>query len=373
MRSIELFSRDLRRLGHEVYIFAPDYPECSDEAYIYRFSSVPAPSAPGFRIPIPYRPNIMDKVKKLDLDIVHSHSPFLMGRLASAVSRKTNLPLVFTYHTRYEAYVHYLPFGRKPARRLTKKYTLDYCSKCDLVIAPTSYVKRYLREDCYFTPIEVVPTGVDLDRYEHGNPHWMRRRYRFAATDKVLLYVGRLGEEKNLHFLLETVKDLMAQKDNLYLMVVGGGPDEKEFRELIQSWQLEHRIIFSGMVSPRKVIDYYLGADLFVFPSVTETQGLVTLEAMAAGLPVIAMDREGPAEVINDGVDGLLIPPKKGAFKKAINRILDDQEYCQKMGQAAIAKARALSSMAMAKKMETVYNQLREKKSNNQKKDKTFF
>lgn len=361
VRSIDLFSRELRRLGHEVYIFAPDYYDSKEEEFVYRFPSVPTPNAPGFRLPIPYMPKLTETIENLDLDVIHTHSPFLMGRLASALSKKLDLPLVFTYHTKYEQYVHYVPFARKAARRVTIKLTRDFCQRCDAVVAPTGYVKKLLEQEGITTPIEIIPTGVDLEKFRDGNRNWLRRRYRFRDEDEILLYVGRLGEEKNLPFLLEVVREMMKKNPNLYLILVGGGPDEKEFRRMVNDWDLEHRIIFTGVVGPRKVIDYYLGADVFVFPSVTETQGLVILEAMAAGLPAVAMNREGPSTVIKSGEDGILVQPNKTSFKQGLLKILENPELREEMGARAMQKARGLSSVEMAARLEKLYQKLLER------------
>ncbi len=358
VRSIDLFSKELRRLGHEVYIFAPDYYDGKEEEYVYRFPSVPTPNAPGFRLPIPYLPKLTETIGNLDLDIIHTHSPFLMGRLSSALAKKLRLPLVFTYHTKYEQYVHYVPFARKTARRVTIKLTRDFCQRCDAVVAPSAYVKKFLEEEGITTPIEVIPTGVDLEKFRDGSRSWVRRRYRFQKDDIILLYVGRLGAEKNLPFLLDLTRDLMKINPRIHLLLVGGGPDEKEFREMVNEWDLEQRIIFTGIVSPRKVIDYYLGADVFVFPSVTETQGLVILEAMAAGLPVVAMNREGPATVINSGEDGILVQPNKTSFKQGLLKILENPQVREEMGGKAQVKARNLSSGEMAARLERLYQGL---------------
>jgi len=358
VRSIDLFSRELRSLGHEVYIFAPDYYDSKEEKFVYRFPSVPTPNAPGFRLPIPYMPKLTGTIENLDLDIIHTHSPFLMGRLASALAKKLELPLVFTYHTKYEQYVHYVPFARKTARRVTIKLTRDFCQRCDAVIAPTEYVKKMLEREGITTPIEIIPTGVELDKFRDGSTNWLRRRYRFQKEDEILLYVGRLGEEKNLPFLLEVVRDLMKKNPRLYLLLVGGGPDEKQFRRMVNDWDLEHRIIFTGVVSPRKVVDYYLGADVFVFPSVTETQGLVILEAMAAGLPVVAMNREGPSTVIDSGKDGILVQPNKTSFKQGLLQILENPQYRDELRANAGEKARSLSSVEMGLRLEKLYRGL---------------
>ncbi len=358
VRSIDLFSRELRRRGHEVYIFAPDYHNSRKEDFVYRFPSVPTPNAPGFRLPIPYMPKLTETISNLDLDIIHTHSPFLMGRLSSAMAKKLNLPLVFTYHTKYEQYVHYVPFARKTARRVTIRLTRDFCQKVDAVITPSEYMYKILEREGITTPMEVIPTGVELEKFAAGSRSWLRRRYRFQPQDQILLYVGRLGEEKNLPFLLEVVREIMLRQPDLYLLLVGGGPDEEEFRRLVDEWDLEHRIIFTGLVNPRKVIDYYLGADIFVFPSVIETQGLVILEAMAAGLPVVAMNREGPSSVVNSGEDGILVQPNKDSFKQGLQDLLQDPGRREEMAVQARKKAAALSSVEMAARLETLYQEL---------------
>lgn len=232
VKSIETFTEQLQKKGHEVYIFAPNYPEAEEENNIYRFKSIPALTNPGFRLAIPISTRVVQEVKEIGLDIIHTHSPFLMGWLGRFVARKLDIPLVFTYHTLYEEYAHYAPFGQQIARKLAIKYSRDYCQSCDLVIAPSKFVENMLRGYRITTPIKTVSTGIDLNPYREKDGLWVRAKYNIKDDEKVLLFVGRLGQEKNVAFLLKVFKEVVDNLTNVKLMLVGDGPQRQKLVRL---------------------------------------------------------------------------------------------------------------------------------------------
>src|SRR5690554_1676190 len=210
VKSIELFKDKMEELGHEVYIFAPDYPEVVRQEHIYRFKSIPAPTNSDFRLALPVSTKLTMKLRELQPDLIHTHSPFMMGLLARIEARKLDIPLVFTYHTLYDKYAHYAPLGKELARKLAVKYTRDFCKSCDLVVAPSEYVKKRLNSYKTGVPVISIPTGIDLSPYllHKNKKEDIRKKYCIEPEERMLLFVGRLGLEKNLYFLLKVMKKI---------------------------------------------------------------------------------------------------------------------------------------------------------------------
>ncbi len=359
VKSIDLFASQLKKEGHEVYIFAPNYPEAEAGDNIYRFKSIPALTNQGFRIALPFSARVVQEVKEIGLDIIHTHSPFLMGWLARHIANRLDIPLVFTYHTLYEKYAHYAPVGQKLAGKLVVKYSRDYCQSCDLVITPSRFVEELLQKKYQVTtPVKTVSTGLDLKPYHKGNGSWVREKYGIAEDKKILLFVGRLGLEKNLTFLLKAFRKISDSLAGVHLIMVGDGPERKNLEELREKLALNERIIFAGFQNPEKVIDFYLASDMFVFPSMSETQGLVTLEAMAGGLPVVAVNAAGSTDMIEDGLDGVLVKPDQHFFARAVLELINHRVRYQLFVKNALKKAERYSIDNMTLKLINGYEEL---------------
>lgn len=358
VKSIDLFTAELLKLGHDVYIFAPNYPDVERKKNVYRFKSVPAPTNPGFRLAIPISNRVVQEVKELRLDIIHTHSPFLMGWLGRYVARKLDLPLVFTYHTLYEEYAHYAPVGKELARRLAIKYSRDYCQSCDLVIAPTKFVEKVLKDYQITTRLKTVATGIDLTPYRENDASWVREEYQIHDKEKVLLFVGRLGQEKNVTFLLKAFRKVLDSITNVRLLLVGDGPERGKLERMVEQFSLNDKVIFAGRQEPVKVVDYYLASDLFVFPSVTETQGLVTLEAMAGGLPVVAVNAAGSTVMVDDGLNGLLVKADQYLFAEAVIELLTHETRYNLFRKNALKKAEQLSIENMTAELLAGYREI---------------
>ncbi len=361
VRSMELFSREFTARGHEVFVFGPDYPllHCPREEKVFRFISIPAPTMPDFALPIPISVNLGPTIRRIGLDIIHAHSPFLLGRLGARAARRYKIPLVFTFHTLYDQYVHYLPWGKTTSRRLVRNVSRDFCNKyCQLVVAPSQMVENYLHNIGVQAPIRTIPTGLDLKDFINADPGWLRETYQIEAKNRVLLFVGRLGKEKNIAFLLNAVALATRALPNIHLVLAGKGPQENQLRCLALDLGLADRVTFTGMLPRYKVMHCYAGADLFVFPSITETQGLVIGEAKAQGLPVIAVGAFGAAEMVTHLEDGLLTNLSVASFAEAIVKLLQDKELHCKMRERAYQNAALYSSSHFAEQMLTEYNRL---------------
>lgn len=357
VRSIETFSEELRAQGHEIFIFAPDYPNCHKENKVYRFSSIPAPTNHEFTLAVPFSIRLRSTLKKLNLDIIHVHSPFLLGRLGARCARKLNIPLVFTFHTLYDQYVHYVPFGQKITKELTKKFCADFCNHCDLVIVPTSIIGEHLYNWGVRSKIQPIPTGIKIKDYQTEQKNWLQSKYNIAPDYKILICVGRLGKEKNLSFIINSFKHITNAFPATKLVIVGNGPEKNNLVNQAKGLGLDDKVIFTGTLSKEEMALAYNSAHIFVFASVTETQGLVVGEAKAAGLPVVAVKAFGISEMVEDNVDGFLTDLDINEFTQKISLLLQDGQLLATLGQNAIRNAEKISSYNCANMLIQCYNE----------------
>lgn len=363
VRSIETTAAKLTELGHEVYIFAPCYPQYEKEAKVFRFISVPTPTYPDFAIALPFSLYLRSTIKKIGLDVIHVHSPFSMGLLGARSAKRFGIPLVFTYHTMYDQYVHYLPFAQNISRKVVLRLSRNFCNRCDLVITPTEVV-RALVEKHLRTRVEAVPTGIDLDEYTSANPNWLRETYKIDAKTKILLHLGRMGKEKNIGFLLQSYSEIIKKHPDTRLIIVGDGPERLNLIEQTEQMGLGHAVIFTGGIPRQNVVDSYASADVFIFASTTETQGLVLGEAKAAGTPVVAVKALGASEMVTDGVDGFLTPLSLEVFNARVIELLENDQLREEMSRRALIECDAISAVNMAKKLADSYENIIDMKRN---------
>lgn len=359
--SIKTFKYELEKRGHEVFIFAPSYPHYHvEEKGVFRFYSLPSPTNPDFTLAIPVLPGLNMLVRRLNLDIIHVHSPVLMGRVGLRYAKKYRIPIVFTYHTMYDQYVHYIPLAQELAREITIKYSNSFCNSCDHVIVPTPEVAEILKNYHIKTPITVLPTGVPLQKFDGGEEDWLRRNYSIPENNKILLFVGRLAKEKNLEFLIKAFKKLKDKLPNTTLVLTAQGPIEAELKKLVKklNMTLEEDVVFTGALPFDTLVKAYYSADLFVFSSLTETQGLVLIEAMAAGLPVVAVKANGVQDMVDHNINGILTAEDMDEFSQAIFTVLQDDELYARLKENALQKAFLMSSEAMTTRLEDIYDEL---------------
>lgn len=359
--SICTFREELERRGHDIYIFAPSYPGYNEnEDGVYRYYSVPSPTNPDYTLALPIFPGMNNLLKRLDLDIIHVHSPFTMGRVGLHYARRYDIPIVFTYHTLYDQYVHYVPVAQDLARDVTIKYSKHFCNQCDHIIVPSREVEVILGNYDIKTARSVIPTGVPIEKFNNGDNKWLRSHYDIPEQNRILLFVGRLTKEKNLDFLLNAFKNIHDEAPDTTLVLTAQGPLEGELKKQAQNlgFSLEQDVIFTGALPFDTLVNVYYSADLFVFSSVTETQGLVLIEAMAAGLPVVAVKAYGVRDMVDDGINGYLAPCDIEQFAAAVCRLLQDENTLRRFSRNALLKADSLSSHNMAKRLEEVYLQL---------------
>lgn len=366
--SIDTFANEFRKLGHEVKIIAPEYPadqtdvkDKDNEQYVIRIKSHYLFFDPEDRLPDPWLPSSRKKIKKevleFGFDIIHTQTPFTLGIEAIKWAKKINCPIVHTYHTMFESYVHYFKFIPKPiAVAITKKVSKWYCNKMDLNITPSTQMKELLLSYKIKKPIEVNPTGIKIDKFKNFNGNDFRKKYGIPEDTILLLFMGRIGAEKNIPFLFKVLKNIVKNKPNTKLIVAGKGPAEEEVKKECEVIGVKDNVIFLGYFEPQDWVNCYAAADLFTFASITETQGLVVTEAMAVGTPVVAVNAMGVGEVMKGNKGGLLVNLDVDEFTSAVLKMLDDKEFYEKKKKEAFEYAKEWSSEAMAKKLLEKYN-----------------
>lgn len=361
--SIKTLKDELRARGHTVFIVGPKYPGHKEsDPQILRLPSLPA-AYPGYRFVFPYSPNIFAKLKEEKIELIHAHQPFGVGSAARLLARRMGIPFVYSFHTLFSRYVHNVPFiPQGITKSLVTAYLTSFCQKTDTVIVPSEMVRRLLVLRGVKRPLKVIPTGIVLhkikERKEIGNQREIIRiKYKLPNDSRILFYSGRLSKEKNVPFLLNSCAKILSREKNVCLILVGGGPQEKALRSLGK--RLSDKIIFTGQIDHSEVIDHCFASDIFVYSSVTETQGLVLTEAKACGLPVVAVFGGGISDVVESGIDGYLVPQKEDVFVDHILRLLKDPQLRKEMSSKAIEDSHLrFSSVVVAKEIENVYNSL---------------
>jgi len=308
-RSIVAFEREYRRRGHEVRVIAPEADDFSDDqANVVRVPAIQHFNGSQFPLPVPSPGLVAAEVDAFGPDIVHAHHPFFMGSTAVRLARSREVPLVFTHHTMWDHYTHYAAAADLPAAsRFVGALVAGYANLCDAIIAPSRSVADLLRERGVERRMEIIPMGVDVERFSRGNGRQFRRQHNIPEAARVIGYVGRLAPEKNLEFLSAAVARYLAFDPGSHFLVVGSGPSEEEVRNTLADAGAADRLHLAGLCEEQELIDAYHAMDLFAFASQTETQGMVLTEAMAAGKPVVALDGPGVRDVVRDRVNGRLV------------------------------------------------------------------
>ncbi len=346
--SICAFRQGLLEAGHEVHVIAPEASTSAhegfvdEEPYVFRLPAFDVPGDSDLALAVPFKAPLSVAVRGLKPDLIHSQTPILMGDLAAKFAQDLNIPLVLTVHSRYHEYIRqYLPLAADLAGRLVEEVVGRYLERCSHVIAPTAGVRDLLMNKYKAdVPITVVPTPVDLSQYDNVNPQPIRdalgldNEAEVAEAIKVLLYIGRLAKEKGLTFLLHAFARIVSERDHVRLLLVGEGTERESLQQMADALGIGAHVIFTGKVPHREIPHYAAAADIFVFSSFTETQGLVLVEAMAAGTPVVAVEAPGPRDVLAHG-GGVLVPREEEAFADAVLTLLAAPDRLQVLGEQA--------------------------------------
>ena len=382
--SIRTFRQDLANCGVDTLLVAPRYTPAAPAS--------PAPPAaatggasgggedlPGeesvLRIPaarVPGDPEdrrmswraltrALDALPRGEFDLVHIHTPFLAHYAGVRCARRIGIPCVATYHTFFEEYLHhYLPVvPHTLSRFLARSFTRSQCAAVQALIAPSEPMRAVLEAYGVRTPIHILPTGLAPDCFRSGNGGAFRAQAGIDADRPLVTYIGRVAHEKNIGFLLQVFVEVLKSVPRALLVIAGEGPARAALRARVAALGLDAQVHFAGYLArDSALLDCYAAANVFVFASRTETQGLVLLEAMAQGAPVVSTAELGTRSVL-PGSGALIVPEERAAFAAAVVRVLGDAQLRAEMAARGRAHARTWSSAAMARRLADIYRELR--------------
>jgi len=363
-RSVAAFTEDLRQRGHSVLIVCPEFSgsEKIDQADpdIVRVPAIQNFNGSDFSVRLPLPFNVDDRIDAFAPDIIHSHHPFLMGDSALRQARQRRLPLVFTHHTMYEQYTHYVPLDSPAMQQFAVGLATEYANLCDRVIAPSESTARLLDARGVASPVTAMPTGVDVPFFKYGRGNRFRTAQGIARNAVVAGHLGRLAPEKNLKYLAAAALLFVKKAPQRRFLVAGSGPAEEEIVRMFNKNNVADRLVLPGKLTGRALQDGYKAMDFFVFASKSETQGMVLTEAMAAGLPVIALDAPGAREVVQNNVNGLLLSGEADVreFAAAMDRAASCTDDRKRWKKQAVKTAWHFSRDACAKRLEKLYEEV---------------
>jgi glycosyltransferase involved in cell wall biosynthesis len=369
--SVCLFRQGLLERGQDVHVFTPEVSGYEDdEPYIYRLPVLlDLTTSYDLALALPLKRPMLKTIKGIKPHLIHSQHPVLVGDLAARYAQELDLPLVFTFHTRYKELVrHYVGGSRIHDARsplladwvgdVARDVVQNYLDQCVHVIVPSSSIQRMLHSEYEVRiPVTVLPTPIDRARFTHPDPQRVRRQYGLGGK-RVLLYLGRIAPEKDIDFMIRAFARVAAQRSDTVLLIVGKGPHVESLQELAEDLRLQDRVQFAGVVPYEDVPNYMAAADLFVFTSRAETQGLVLLESMAAGTPVIATHGAGADDVLEDSGAGMLVRANERVFADAVLTALADRGRLESMRRAAIEVSQRYSVGAATERLIRLYEQV---------------
>lgn len=366
--SVARLKRGLEQQGHRILAVVPRYSSDRDadseqDSSLVRLPKLYAFGKQGdFPLANLFLPRVYRRIKAFKPHLVHVHHPFWVGSLGLWLGKRLGVPVVYTYHTRLEHYAHYVPLPGLLFRNLICHYMIKrFANKCSGVVVPTYSAEEYLRIIGVKSRILVQPTGVEFDRFQHPDAEQLNRlKVRHGLKDeRVLVSVSRLGREKNIDFMLEALAQLPADTlRTIKLLLIGEGPDRARLEGRIASLGLSAQVILAGSVPPEEMPGYYQLGDVFVFASKSETQGMVILEAMSAGLPVVAVRSSGIDDVVKQEFNGFKTAEEPRAWRDALERLLQEPELRKRLGEQARDFARNYDVAEFAHQVHEFYAKL---------------
>lgn len=367
--SIQALVTELRNLGHSVTIFTASHYNYRDpDPNTYRFRAIEIPWSKNYPLAIPPFLGMLRRFRRHSFDVIHTHTPFTIGFVGLRWGESHGIPVVSTYHTLYDRYAHYIPYlPRRYVRFKIAKHTNFYYNSVDHVITPSRAAYRWLRRHSVKSPISVIPTGAPpRGFYERAE---VRHQLGIPPEHRVMLYVGRIAKEKNLGTLFEMAARAFAVDPSLRLWLVGDGPYRQACAEMARNLGIGDRVVFAGFVPREQVDKYYAAADLFVFSSITETQGLVVQEAMSYGLPAIAVAGGGASAGIQNGVNGFIVKNEPRQFAAQVLTVIRDEALYEQLALGAGTSVRAYTTQHMAQDVLGVYDQVLHRHRKEQKRE----
>lgn len=367
--SIMMYREELRLLGHKVTLIAPEYPQsCEDDPDIIRIPSRYLALDKEDRILI--TKHIWKKIKEYcattpdsGFDIIHIQTPFLAHLAGVKLARKLGIPCVESYHTYFEEYLyHYLPIVPKSVIKFaTRRLAQFQCNQVDALIVPSSAMHKVLQEYGVKKQIAVIPTGLNLSRFEHGDGLAFRNQHNIDPRRPTLVHIGRIAYEKNIDFLLHVLARVKQSIPDILLIIAGDGPARKHLEKLAAKLDLSENVIFIGYLNRNKeLLNCYCAGDAFIFASKTETQGLVILEAMALSVPVVSTAVMGTKDILSNHKGALVARENIEDFSDKVLTILQSPGLRKQLSWDAKMYASRWSQDKFAKQLADYYSEIRD-------------
>lgn len=362
--SIQTFRRSLHAAGHETWLIAPEYPGAPEdkEPGIYRVRSRYVPRDPEDRMMVPAAIDALHgQIAMHGYDLVHIHTPFVAHYLGLKLARAARVPVVESYHTYFEEYLHhYVPLlPRQLTRFLARRVTVSQCESVDALVVPSQAMQSALAAYGVRSPMHIIPTGIELAGFRGGDGAAFRKRLGLSPQQPVVVHVGRIAHEKNIDFLLRMLVHLRQSVPDVAMIVAGEGPALEHCRRLVVSLGIADHVRFVGYLSrDAELLDCYRAGDVFVFSSRTETQGLVLIEAMALGVPVVSTAHMGTRDVLAPERGAVIAPDDEAAFASMVSHVLKHPEHRHRLAEEARLYASTWSAAALADRLAQLYAQL---------------
>lgn len=367
----------LEKLGHEVYVVTANLEsfkyEYDEKKRVLRIPGIPT-GIYDSRLTSVYPIQAVNKIRNWKLDVIHSQTEFAIGTFARLIAKQYNIPLVHTYHTMYEDYIYYITKGyfEKSSKKLVEYITKFYCDKtCTELIVPTEKTYKLFKGKYKVEKnINIIPTGIEVERFykeniEEDSINQLRKSLNISKKDFVILFVGRIAEEKNILFLIEAQKELNKKYKNIKLVIVGDGPDKDKYEEVVRKSNQQDNIIFTGKASWNEMPYYYHISNVFATASKSETQGLTIIEAMASNVVPVCMDDEAFRSMVVEDLNGLFFKTEE-EYIKNILFLYENKKELENYDKQARIQAEQYSSNHYASRVLDVYNRaIKEKKNEN--------
>lgn len=375
--SIVMLKNALEKKGHEVYIVTANLKsfkyEWDPEKRVLKIPGLPT-GIYDSRLTSIYPVKAVNRIKSWNLDVIHSQTEFAIGTFARLIAKQYHIPLVHTYHTLYEDYVHYITKGyfNRSSKKIVEYLTKFYCeTTATELIVPTNKIYKLFKEKYKFEKnIHIIPTGIEVERFYTENidkkqVDELRKHLNLNKKDFIILFVGRLAEEKNIEFLINSQKQLIEKHNNIKLIIVGDGPDKEKYEKLSQELKIEDNVIFPGKAAWEEMPYYYHLSTVFATASKTETQGLTIIEAMAANTVPICMNDEAFQSMITDDLNGMFFETEE-EYQNKILYLYDNKKELDYLNKQARIQAEHYGSSNYADRAIEVYERaIKEKQAEN--------
>ncbi|MBI4089469.1 MAG: glycosyltransferase [Candidatus Levybacteria bacterium] len=355
--SVHDTAEELRKKGHRVLIIAPRYPNYEDQDGVVRLSSISVQKSLNIRLATHFPEKALINLYKEQFDIIHSHGGGVISLLGLELASIKKIPIVFTYHTAWGEYSHYFFKGLiKPG--ILNFMSKIFCNHCDSIVAPSEKIKKELLSFGVEKPISVIPTGLDLEKFKKGEKGYLKKQLNIKESNKILLTVGRLGAEKSIDFLIKSFGIISRKNKNVVLVIVGDGPDKQSLQELANSLGLKEKVYFFGNTDPNNMPSVYTDADIFLFASTTETQGLVIPESMACGTPAVAVSDTVLQNIIKNKRNGIITEKDLNKYSQAVLELLINEKYLSELSKNAKTDSSEFSITKTTSTLEGLYSSL---------------